>query len=755
MVKAMGRLAGALGLAVPMVLAGVVGALPASAEPSPAQGPAARRVLVVAYPATTWERVEDADVPELRRLLARSAVASLSVRTIGPTTTAGEAYATIGAGNRVAVEDPTAGLALALGAPKQATTVAATYARRCGCDLGSSVAVHLAMPALNRRNDGLLYGAEAGLLATTLARAGHRMAAVGNADAGPAARGRDLHREVALASVDRQGRLAAGAVDGSLLAPADGGAFGVTLDAGAVVGAVAAAWEQADVVVLEMSDLARVELERPFATDAAFVANRARAMAAADRILGRVLEGVDLTRDRVLVLGPTGPVGSAQLTVAAYAGVGIEPGLARSATTRRDGHVTLPDVAPTILDAFGVELPDAMNGTPITSSGGRRPGPDAYADLARENEVTRFRDRATGPVSVAFILFQVVGYALAAVALSRWRRARPWVAGMALVTLAQPSLIFLSRLLPYDRLGLVGYVVALFAAGTVAAVTAMKVGCIVDRRIPGAATLLPPLLLIGSTLAVLLVDVLTGANLQLHTVLGYSPTIAGRFSGFGNLAFALLAAATFLVVSGTWGLVVASGRRLPLAAVVGVLVAVVLADGLPMFGSDVGGVLALVPASAVVVLLLADRRLDATKAALIGVGTVAVLAAFAAVDLSRPKEQRTHLGRLASRLLGDGGGVVTVIERKINANISILTSSVWTWVIPVAVAFLAFLLWRRNRFLAQAEAEVPGLRAGLYATLVAAVLGFALNDSGIAVPAMMLGVVLPYVSWLVLRTSAR
>jgi len=39
------------------------------------------------------------------------------------------------------------------------------------------------------------------------------------------------------------------------------------------------------------------------------------------------------------------------------------------------------------------------------------------------------------------------------------------------------------------------------------------------------------------------------------------------------------------------------------------------------------------------------------------------------------------------------------------------------------------------------------------ASLVAGIVGFALNDSGIAVPAMMLAVVLPYLAFLLVRTA--
>jgi hypothetical protein len=184
------------------------------------------------------------------------------------------------------------------------------------------------------------------------------------------------------------------------------------------------------------------------------------------------------------------------------------------------------------------------------------------------------------------------------------------------------------------------------------------------------------------------------------------------------------------------------------------MVFVVAVDGLPSLGSDVGGVLALVPASAVLVLLLARVRLSWARVLLIGAGTAAVLVTFALVDLARPEDKRTHLGRLAAKVVhSDNGGVATVLRRKLEANIGILTSSVWTWVIPVALAFMAFLLWRRPGSLAAVEERVPGLRAGLVGSLVAGVVGFALNDSGIAVPAMMLAVVLPYVAFLIVETA--
>lgn len=730
--------------------------VPGTAKATERDDEPVRRFLIVSYPHTTWERVRALAPPNLLALVEQGAAASVSLRTIGPVTTPGEAYVTMGAGNRAGVEDGIAGLALPPPAAYEGDAAVQVFERRCGCSSQKATVLHVGMPRVNALNDRYLYDAEPGALADALREAGHRTAVVANADQEFGGVGDGVHREAALAMVDGVGRVPYGSVGPQLVVKDPKAPFGVRMDRDATADAVRAAWDGADVLLLEMSDLARVEAYIPVASEEAIAGERAAAMARADELLEVVLRDIDLEQDRVLVIGPTGPRGRAQLGISALIGAGIEPGEARSATTRRPGFVSLPDVAPTVLDAFGVEPPGAMTGNAITSAGGGTPTDDTIAGLVYDNEVAQFRDRATGPISATFVIFQVLTYGAAALALTRWRRMRGWVAFAALITLAQPSLAFASRLVPYQNLTIVGYVAAFFAAGAALAGIATAVGRVAERRMGPAGPMVAPLLLVGLTLAVLLVDALVGSPLQINTVFGYSPTVAGRFAGWGNLAFALVASASIVLATGLWGIGVLEGRgrRTALAAVL--LAVVVVFDGLPFLGSDVGGVLALVPASAVVVLLLSGRAVNPRRLVLIGIGTIALLSLFAAVDLSRPKESRTHLGRIAAKVIdADSGGLATIVARKVNANISILTSSIWTWVIPVAILFLSFLVWKRTGLLRALEERVPGLRAGLIGALVAGALGFALNDSGVAVPAMMLAVVLPYVTYLVVRTAPR
>ena len=113
------------------------------------------------------------------------------------------------------------------------------------------------------------------------------------------------------------------------------------------------------------------------------------------------------------------------------------------------------------------------------------------------------------------------------------------------------------------------------------------------------------------------------------------------------------------------------------------------------------------------------------------------------IDLARPPQARTHLGRFAAHLfsggLPDAAGVVT---RKIQSNVGILGSA-WTWTVVIAVVVLALILWADPSALSSLRRTRPMLSAALGGTLVAGVIGFVVNDTGIWVLGMALAYVVP------------
>jgi hypothetical protein len=172
---------------------------------------------------------------------------------------------------------------------------------------------------------------------------------------------------------------------------------------------------------------------------------------------------------------------------------------------------------------------------------------------------------------------------------------------------------------------------------------------------------------------------------------------------------------------------------------------VIVVDGAPFFGSDVGGVLSMVPAYAVTATLLMGWRFRLRLLVLYGAATVVLIGIFAAIDLSQPADKRTHLGRLVASGQGEGGwhSVSNMIQRKIDANTAVYGSSLWTIMFPVVLAGIAYLIYRAPGRMRGLHQRFPELSAALIGLGVLMVLGTVLNDSGIAIAGVMLGVVTP------------
>src|SRR5205823_5652081 len=139
---------------------------------------------------------------------------------------------------------------------------------------------------------------------------------------------------------------------------------------------------------------------------------------------------------------------------------------------------------------------------------------------------------------------------------------------------------------------------------------------------------------LGATATLLLVDVATGARLQTASLFGYSPHTAARFFGLGNTAFAVLAATA--VLAAALHVEHAPRRTDALVAVAAFFALVVVVDGAPGLGADVGGVVTLVPVLGLTLLVLAGRRLSWRALAVISAATVVLLAAVVGLDLLRP-----------------------------------------------------------------------------------------------------------------------
>ncbi len=682
-------------LAAVLLALSYAGTAAASARSLPA------RVVVVGVPGLQWSDLDRARTPNLWKLVEGGGAASLSTRAV-PLPDRGvtcevAGWLTVSAGQRA-------------GAP--GTDCAPPAPPLPASDGGASVPDWPGLVTYNTEETS--YKPALGLLGQLVADAGGKVAA-----AGPGA---------ALGAADRSGKV---------------GKYAATIDG---LGDLA----PYRLVVVEAADLARAGTDRDGGPAPAGGQDRQAAVAGADRRVGAVLDR--LPPETTILLG-----GLSDTSVAPHLHVAVAQGPSpdggpyphgylTTTSTRQDGLVTNTDLTATVIALLGLETPNGVVGHAWRSAGpSGEPAAAMVRDLAGEDLASQVLRKVRGPFFTVFVAVQILFYLLAAVAIRRgWGGSRALTAtrAVAVVSGAIAIATFLAQLVPWWSLPAPMAAVILTITGIACAIAGIAFAG------PWRAHVLGPLTVVaGITSLALLADVMTGSRLQVNAVTGYEPVTGGRFYGFSNIAFAVYSAGTILALAGIAQWLISRGRRtLALAVCAAYGLFAVFADGWPAWGADFGGVPAFLVGVAVFLILLSGSRVSPVKLGLIGLAGVLLIGAIAVADWLKPAAQRTHLGSFVQQVLD--GEAWTVIGRKLGAMVGVTVGN-WslTLLSLVALAFLFLVLDRPSRWgasaLGRAYLLAPALRAGLIGALACALIGFLMNDSGIAIPAMALTVAVP------------
>ncbi|SKC56341.1 hypothetical protein SAMN04324258_1645 [Krasilnikoviella flava] len=279
---------------------------------------------------------------------------------------------------------------------------------------------------------------------------------------------------------------------------------------------------------------------------------------------------------------------------------------------------------------------------------------------------------------------------------------------------------------------------------TVAALVAALVAWFARRLLPPSPWRLATSLA-GVTWLVVTVDGLTGTTLQQGSLLGPAPSLGARFYGFSNTVFAVYAVVGLVLAAGLAAAVRARGgspaRAGWTAAAVGLVT--VLVDGLPPFGADFGGILALVPGFAVLALGVAGVRITGRRMLLVAAGTVLVVAVVSVVDWLLPGPG-SHLGGFVESVV-EGRALGVVAGKAAGAWATVANPAGAAALLVCVAAAWAVLAPGRARLdgLARAYRQDPVLWRLVVALVVTAGVGTLLNDSGVAVAAIVLALAVP------------
>ena len=702
--------------------------------------PPARKVVIFGMPGLTWDELRT-KTPNLEALADDGAVADLMVKTASTSPSTHEAYASLGTGNPVKAS-LLAALALPRDADFESDNAANALTRRTGERPQGDIVV-MGAAELQLSNESKHLSTDPGALGDALAAAGHRTAVVGNSDIDVVDDGslQTARRPTGAAVMTGNGSVDAGAVGPELLVPRPRLRLRASRRPGGGRGCGRAgarptptSWWSTPVTSTGPTSSGGPSCPT----------RRSRRATAPSRppttSSGRIADRID-DDTLLIVTGVRPPRAAWRLSPAVMHGPGIPHGYANSPGTHRQGVATLFDLAPTVLTALGAEVPadlpgsaDQVRGDDTRPAAARGPGPGRG----------RIRSEIFNSVTTIFVVGQAIVYLLIGALLvlrtsNRWLQQLRW---LALAILAYPPATFLYRAIPD--------VAALGSAGLILLVLIDVLLVLLSQR-TGKHPLAPALFLMGLTIAILVFDVATGNNLQLSSLLGLSLNSAGRYYGFGNISLALLAAGSIMLV--TIVLDISTSKREVAIIGSGFLLFILVVDGAPVLGNDIGGIITLAPVFTVVIALMLGWRIT-WKTVIIGLtAAVGALALAAAADLLRPGDTHSHFGKLIDSIRDDGWQPLTdTIQRKLGALFRLVENSVWTRLIPIGVVYLGFVLGWRQRW-KDVFARHPALRLGILASLAAGLLGSVVNDSGPIVLALVLSVVCPVVSLIVLQSE--
>ncbi|MFG1907564.1 hypothetical protein [Kribbella sp. NPDC048928] len=413
-----------------------------------------------------------------------------------------------------------------------------------------------------------------------------------------------------------------------------------------------------------------------------------------------------------------------------------------SDSTRRPGLIQLTDITATILkgrtpakvDPAGSETAGPLDGSQIHFTGDRHTDASAVIDDRLDANQRFERPR---PVLFAVSL-TIVGAEVLALLWFLLRRSPASRRTAVFTLLIQGGFyiaVFLAQATVWWRWPAPGF--SLYAVTIGISVLSAAVAQVLLKRYAFLGLALGAYLL-------LLVDGVLGTPMQVGSMYADGPVIGGRFYGFGNSTFATLAVGALVTAGWAAQKLLNKSRVQAAIAVLVIGGAAIVVDGTPGWGTDFGGIIALVPA----VLLMAwlTWRGSISLRALIAVGVAGVLAvsAVAFLDYLRPPEQRSHFGTFVARVLD--GQVGDVFIRKLQMAVQFFSGPAG-WVMLVAVLFCMAATVFPDRVPSKTYREfyasLPMIRPTLIALSTCGLVGMLLNDAGVALPAIMAGFAVP------------
>lgn len=427
-----------------------------------------------------------------------------------------------------------------------------------------------------------------------------------------------------------------------------------------------------------------------------------------DKEFSDILRRFSVQNTEVMILGTHDFNGPENLKVAAL-NSGNQLGTLSSGTRQRDGLIELVDIAPTIFNRLCIKSNLDYEGSFVSTDKSDSSFTSIKKDRIDENNNAKLRKESSGNTSLIFIGFSTI--LLLLVLAFKYFKIYEKYARRAISYISTLSLAFFFSTFFVNAFEPNSLITWLLSTGglSIAISTLLYNIRFTKRKIPEIFAF--------AFITMMIVDLIFNNLFQANAALGYSFITNSRSYGFSNFASAAFSASLIYVTY-----IYADKFRYKTAFLIVSYAIGLIVIGYPKLGADVGGALSSAPAFVASYLMISKTKVKILIVGLYASICSALVIIFGYIDYKRPKNERTHLGRLFDDVHDKGiGTLFEVIGRKMQAMLSTFGSN---WLIISLLIILSFILYRSALF----------VRRELYIPIaILAFFGTFLNDAGVLV----------------------
>ncbi len=547
----------------------------------------------------------------------------------------------------------------------------------------------------------------------------HRIgtAVIGNAD------GEFLDRVSAAMLMDETGKVDWSRLGSETLQADAQFPYGYRTNTAAVLTLWRSCRSQAGIVLITLGDLERIQQFGRYLSESRRLYYRKFALREYDRLLGTLMtERSPGTLTVVFsAVPPEQPVlGGTRMTPVVLQGPGFQSGVLVSGSTRRKGLITLEDLPVTVLSYLQVESRGLYRGDKL----GQVPGDWRLIPQQQQQFLDNYNIRWPFLTTYAYLLIAsllgtilswIFGWSAKVISGIRWIYFYLLTIPAVCIIVAYPNPVSW-----IEALGLtMGLATLLFTAA----------------KLLGRDSWHCLAWLSGLSLLVIIGDGLLNGRAELNSFWGYSAVAGVRFYGIGNEYMGFLLG-SYIV---TTAIVLHCLKRKPVKLLWALTLLVTVVIIHPNFGANIGGGITALLGLGITTFLWQERPIKLKELILLSGALMLILLGIALWDLYFNKQLMTHFGQFIMFVKTGGVRVLLeMVQRKLQLNYDLMTSSPWTWALIGLLALGPLLYKTRSKVVTVLFNDYPMLFKGWVGLSWTALIGIAVNDTGIVAAATIM-----------------